>query len=159
MSSAISAARPVSLDTASGNCNSTSCPGRRWTFLGIPTRTGIAVSVCGLGVPAIFGAPPAGPTSSISVSKISGTRALVRTVIGIFHFAPSGESTRFETRVRWQQGADSLPIPWSGYSSDYAERDGIRFPRGMRAVWHEQGGDFEYVQGRIERIEFDVDEP
>jgi hypothetical protein len=81
------------------------------------------------------------------------------TASGIFHFAPTGESTRFETRVRWQQGADSLPIPWSGYSTDYAERDGIRFPRGMRAVWHERGGDFEYVQGRIERIEFDVEEP
>jgi hypothetical protein len=78
---------------------------------------------------------------------------------GVFHFAPSGECTRFDTQVRWQQGADSVPIPWSGYSSDYAEQDGIRFPRGMRAVWHGKGGDFEYVQGRIERIEFDVREP
>lgn len=66
-------------------------------------------------------------------------------------------SIRFETRVRWQQGADSVPIPWSGYSSDYAGRDGIRFPRGMRAV--RPSGDLEYVQGRIERIEFDVREP
>lgn len=78
---------------------------------------------------------------------------------GIFHFAPTGENIRFETQVRWQQGADTLPIPWSGYSSDYAERDGIRFPQSLRAVWHEKGGDFEYVQARIKGIEFDVDDP
>lgn len=78
---------------------------------------------------------------------------------GIFHFAPTGEGTRFDTEVRWQQGADSLPVAWSAHFSDYAERDGIRFPRGVSAVWHERGGDFEYVQGRIERLEFDVDQP
>lgn len=80
-------------------------------------------------------------------------------VEGIFHFLPSGECTRFETHSRWQQGNDSLPIPWSGYFSDYLERDGIRFASAMRAVWHEKTGDYEYAKGRIERMEFDVRQP
>jgi hypothetical protein len=80
-------------------------------------------------------------------------------VDGIFHFAATGECERFETRSRWQQGNDSLPIPWSGVMSGYAERDGIRFPTRMAAVWHEKTGDFEYVHGNIDRIEFDIARP
>lgn len=92
---------------------------------------------------------------------------------GVFHFAPTGEWLRFDTPVRWQQGADSLPVPWSAYAGDYGHGndsghvndDGevpggeIRFPRQVSATWHEPEGDFEYARGTIERIEYNVHEP
>jgi hypothetical protein len=89
------------------------------------------------------------------------------TVSGIFHFAPAGEWLRFDTQVRWQQGADSLPVPWSAYAGGYADGNGdgrgqgigIRFPRQVGAIWHEPEGDFEYARGTLERIEYNVREP
>lgn len=78
---------------------------------------------------------------------------------GVFSFAPGGECTRFDTQVRWQEGNDSLPIPWTAYYRAYGERDGIRFLRELGAAWQEPGGEFEYVQGRIARVDFDVREP
>jgi hypothetical protein len=80
-------------------------------------------------------------------------------VSGEFHFNAAGECVRFTTRDRWQDGNDSAPVPWSAVFSDYLERDGIRFAAGIRALWHEQGGEFEYARGTLERIVYDVDGP
>lgn len=80
-------------------------------------------------------------------------------VSGVFAFAPTGENIRFTSEDRWQQGNDSATIPWSGIPSDYVEKDGLRFAGGLSAVWHEKGGDFEYVRGRIDRIDYDVQNP
>jgi uncharacterized protein DUF6920 len=43
--------------------------------------------------------------------------------------------------------------------SCYGGKNGVRFPTRVSAVWHEKGGDFEYVQGRIAAVEFDVSGP
>lgn len=80
-------------------------------------------------------------------------------VNGIFRFAESGECFRFDSDCRWQQGADSAPIPWSALMSWYGKRNGVRFPTRVSAVWHERSGDFEYVQGRIAAVDFDVKSP
>jgi hypothetical protein len=80
-------------------------------------------------------------------------------VSGIFEFGESGECLRFESHDRWQQGADAAPIPWSAYFRKYQEQAGIRFATETGAIWHEKTGDFEYVAGRIDRIDFDVASP
>jgi hypothetical protein len=80
-------------------------------------------------------------------------------VEGAFHFAPTGEFVRFETNSRWQHSQDEVPVPWTAHMEDYVKQADLRLGTRLRAVWHEKTGDFEYVRGRIERIDFDVREP
>jgi hypothetical protein len=80
-------------------------------------------------------------------------------VAGTFHFDAAGRCVRFSTRDRWQDGNDTGPVPWSAYFPEYVEREDMRFPAALRAVWHEKDGDFEYARGRMAGVEFDVREP
>lgn len=75
-------------------------------------------------------------------------------VSATFHFADDGTFTRYDTNDRFM----SLPkgeykkFPFSTICGDYIERNGVKFPSKMTAVWHLEGGDFEYYNGTIADI-------
>ncbi len=78
------------------------------------------------------------------------------TVSGVFHFNDADEMVRFDTHDRWQDGAPPKKIPWSAYTEGYRVAQGIRFATRVSATWHEPGGDFTYVKGTIDSLEFNV---
>jgi hypothetical protein len=91
------------------------------------------------------------PDAAKAILEWNGLR-----VEGAFHFAPTGEFTRFETNSRWQHSQDPVPVPWTAHMEDYVTQAGLRLGTRLKAVWHEKSGDFEYARGRIARIDFDV---
>lgn len=97
------------------------------------------------------------PIDSLSARAVIGHNGVQ--VSGVFHFNAAGENIRFTTRDRWQDGNDVSTIPWSAIPAEYIEKDGLRIPSNLSAVWHEKSGDFEYFRGRIGRIEFDAGPP
>ena len=78
------------------------------------------------------------------------------TVSGIFHFNEADELVRFDTNDRWQDGTPPKKLPWSAYLGDYREARGIRYPTRVSAAWHEPSGDYTYVKGTIDSVEFNV---
>ena len=78
------------------------------------------------------------------------------TVSGIFHFNEADELVRFDTNDRWQDGSPPKKIPWSANLEGYRLARGIRYATRVSATWHEPGGDFTYVKGTIDSLEFNV---
>ncbi len=78
---------------------------------------------------------------------------------GVFHFDSADDFVRFTTDDRYGAWEDGMRLtPWSADVLGYTTVDGIRIPRGMRATWHREDGDFEYFQGTIEGIRYDIRE-
>ena len=78
---------------------------------------------------------------------------------GVFHFDSAGAFVRFTTDDRYAAWKDGLRrTPWSAEVTGYAAVDGLRIPTGMRATWHREDGDFEYFQGTIAGIRYDIRE-
>jgi hypothetical protein len=75
---------------------------------------------------------------------------------GVFRFNESGEFVEFVTNDRWQNETDSATVKWSVTASKYIEKNGIRFPTDLRAMWHEKDGIFAYFKGEIEDIKFNL---
>ncbi|MEO7425157.1 MAG: DUF6544 family protein [Fibrobacteria bacterium] len=80
-------------------------------------------------------------------------------VRGIFRFNGAGEFTAFDTDDRWQDGHDDAPIPWRIKASGYRDMGGFRLATEYKAVWIEKAGDFEYLRGRLGKVEYNVEEP
>ena len=78
------------------------------------------------------------------------------TVSGTFHFNEADELIRFDSKDRWQDGTPQKQLPWSAQLEGYRVSQGLRYPTRVSATWHEPGGDFTYVHGTIESIEFNV---
>jgi len=79
-------------------------------------------------------------------------------VSGTFFFADSGEFERFESNDRYYSKPDGshANFKWSARAIGCVERGGLRFPDRMNAVWQMDFGEYEYFNGRIAKIEYDV---
>ncbi|HQL35035.1 MAG TPA: hypothetical protein PLG67_00410 [Bacillota bacterium] len=75
---------------------------------------------------------------------------------GIFTFNKNGEILSFETDDREAAALDgtSEKVKWSAVFSEYAEKDGIRKPTVLQAIWHYDDGDLVYFDGKDIKIEF-----
>lgn len=74
----------------------------------------------------------------------------------VFRFGADGliESVRAEDRGRTVRG-QTIPTPWEGRWSDYAERDGMRVPLSGEVAWLLPGRRHSYWRGRVQRLEYD----
>lgn len=79
-------------------------------------------------------------------------------VSGIFYFSDNGEFIRFKTSDRYysEKGTEYLKVKWSAVVSNYAEKNGLKFPAAFKAIWHTPEGEYEYFKGRIVDVEFNV---
>lgn len=78
-------------------------------------------------------------------------------VEGIFHFDDAGDMVRFDTDERYYanpKGFNELQ-KWSVFCDAYTEKNGIRFPERVRAVWFLPEGEYEYWRGTLDHIKFD----
>lgn len=86
--------------------------------------------------------------ASISYQGISGS--------GIFAFDENGAMISFTTDDREATGFDgkSEQVRWSAILADYVEKDGIRVPDVLQAIWHYPEGDLLYFDSKDIQIEF-----
>ena len=79
-------------------------------------------------------------------------------VSGSFNFNDKGEMISFYTEDRYFAEKDGTykKIPWSILVDDYVEKNGVKFPSDIKAMWHLKSGDFEYFKGRISNIEYNI---
>lgn len=75
---------------------------------------------------------------------------------GTFTFVENGEMISFTTNDRWAVEANGTKTqtPWSILISDYEEKDGIRQPTSIKAVWHYKSGDSVYFDSKNPIIEY-----
>lgn len=79
-------------------------------------------------------------------------------VIATFTFDEMGRMIRYDTQDRFM----SLPkgeyakIPFSAICGEYIERNGVKFPSKLSAVWHLETGDYEYYVGTIADIRYNL---
>ncbi|SCZ79295.1 DUF6544 family protein [Acidaminobacter hydrogenoformans] len=80
------------------------------------------------------------------------------TAEGVFSFNAQGEVTSFVSEDRYYANpkGGNERRRWTAYSENYIEKDGVRFPSTVRAVWNLPEGDFEYWSGTIERVVYDL---
>jgi hypothetical protein len=71
-------------------------------------------------------------------------------VSGIFTFNENGEMLSFETNDRSAATTDgsSETIKWSVLCNEYTDINGIKRPTVFQAVWHYDGGDLVYFDGK-----------
>lgn len=88
-------------------------------------------------------------------ATINHNKNIVR---GVFFFSESGELLRFETTDRYysENGKDFNRVKWIGTCENYIERNGIKIPSKFTAKWQFEKGEFEYFQGQIEEIKYNI---
>jgi hypothetical protein len=76
----------------------------------------------------------------------------------VFRFGADGliESVRAEDRGRTVRG-QTIPTPWEGCWTDYAERDGMRIPLSGEVAWLLPGRRHSYWRGQVQRVEYQHD--
>jgi len=77
---------------------------------------------------------------------------------GIFTFNDLGEMTTFVSHDRYfanPKGGNERQT-WTAYCDNYIEKDGVRFPSVVRAAWNLPEGEFEYWNGTIDRVIYDI---
>jgi len=64
----------------------------------------------------------------------------------------------FYTEDRYYAEKDGTykKLPWSIVVDDYIEKNGVKFPSEIKAIWHSEGDDFEYIKGKISNIEYNT---
>lgn len=77
---------------------------------------------------------------------------------GIFYFKDNGEFIKFQTDDRnySEKGTEYKKVKWSAVVSNYIEKNGIKFPTHLKAMWHTDNGDYEYFKGTITDIKYNV---
>lgn len=77
---------------------------------------------------------------------------------GIFIFNEKGEWIEFETEDRYMDKGDGVfkKEKWTVEVSNYIEKDGIKIPQRMKAIWNLSDGDFAYFDGRIAELTYNV---
>jgi hypothetical protein len=75
---------------------------------------------------------------------------------GIFTFNDKGEFTKFETEDRYMDtgGGISEKHKWTAEASNYIEKNGIKIPSKLKAIWNLPDGDYEYFNGTITDIAY-----
>jgi len=75
---------------------------------------------------------------------------------GRFYFNDRGEFVRFETNDRYKtvSGNTYEKCNWLITAGDYVQKNGIKFPTNLTALWRDEHGDFDYFKGKIEAIEY-----
>jgi len=78
--------------------------------------------------------------------------------VGTFFFNEADEMVRFETGDRYYSRPEGgyEKVRFSAFVDGYQDQEGLRIPRGVRAVWHLEGEDYEYWRGSIQEVRFDV---
>lgn len=73
---------------------------------------------------------------------------------GIFTFNDKGEFTKFETEDRYMDtgGGTLEKHKWTAEASNYVEKNGIKMPSRLKAIWNLPAGDYEYFNGAITDI-------
>ncbi len=76
---------------------------------------------------------------------------------GIFTFDENGAMKSFTTDDRENVDANGnvQKFRWSAIIEDYKEKDGIKYPTSMKAIWHYDSGDVVYFDGKDFEIEYD----
>lgn len=79
-------------------------------------------------------------------------------VSGIFYFNDKGELIRFETSDRYYMhaGKGNLLTPFSAEVGDYKKQGELRVPGSLMAVWHLEGGRYEYWKGTISEVKYNI---
>lgn len=74
---------------------------------------------------------------------------------GIFTFNSNGEMLSFVTDDREVIATDGISekVKWSAVFGEYAEKDGIKKPTVLKAIWHYDDGDLVYFDGKDVVIE------
>jgi hypothetical protein len=75
-------------------------------------------------------------------------------VEGIFIFNDKGEFTKFETDNRYMDLGDGRfeKHKWTAVASNYIQKNDLKVPSKMKAIWNLPQGDFEYFDGTITEI-------
>jgi len=76
----------------------------------------------------------------------------------LFHFNEKGEYIKFHTNDRNFDNGDGTcrKVPYSINIGEYRKIDHFITPTYVSAVWHLAEGDYEYWQGNIEKIKFNI---
>lgn len=77
---------------------------------------------------------------------------------GIFTFNDLGEVTTFVSHDRYfanPEGGNERQT-WTAYCENYIEKDGVRFPSVIRAAWSLPEGEYEYWNGTIDKVVYDI---
>ena len=80
------------------------------------------------------------------------------TAEGIFQFNEKGQFIGFHTLDRNYDNGDGTykKVPYSIKINDYQDSNGFSLPSQVSAVWHLKEGDYEYWNGTIEQIHFNI---
>ena len=76
-------------------------------------------------------------------------------VSGIFYFDQNFYITRFETNERFF-GDTGIIYPWVVFMQDYKVFDGVEVPSRFKGIWQKPEGEFEYINGVIDDLNFNV---
>lgn len=73
---------------------------------------------------------------------------------GIFTFDDIGKLTKFETDERYMDTGNGKleKHKWTAFVDSYFDKDSIKMPSRMKAVWNLPNGDYEYFNGTINDI-------
>lgn len=73
---------------------------------------------------------------------------------GIFTFNEKGEFVKFETNDRYMDTGNGKfeKQKWTAVIGDYVERNGIKKPTKLKAIWNLPEGDYEYINGTLTDI-------
>jgi len=75
----------------------------------------------------------------------------------VFSFDEVGRITSVTTDERYRAVGDTyVRDRWTGYYSDYQERDGLIVPTEVAAEWNLPDGDYPYIRLRVTEMEYDV---
>lgn len=76
---------------------------------------------------------------------------------GVFSFDEEGRIVMFTTGERYRTADDEFVREnFTGLYRDYQERNGVRVPIEIEAVWNLPKGDFSYARLRIAEMEYDL---
>ncbi|CAM3542345.1 DUF6544 domain-containing protein [Pontibacter korlensis] len=80
------------------------------------------------------------------------------TASGEFYFNDQHEINAFRTNDRFysSDGKEYKNWAWSAYYDRYEERNGIKIPTVVRAVWHMPEGDYEYFRAATKSIRYNI---
>ena len=74
----------------------------------------------------------------------------------VFHFQADGRISKVVSNDRyWADGDRQVLMPWTGYYRNYQERDGIRIPLEIEAVWNFPEADCSYARFEVEEVDFE----
>ena len=78
-------------------------------------------------------------------------------VEGVFTFNDKGECIKFETNDRYMDKGNGImeKEKWTAKVENYVEKNGIKIPGKMKAIWNLSEGDLVYFDGNITDISFD----